>query len=178
MGHFVGVYSVDEARLRAVLGSSERELSARWIERVRQEAGRLGDGAVVAAERLAAGDFHTGECDDGSLYGHVFALLCDMTADRRVKIEAYVSEAFPELWDFVTRSVPNPYGLPTSPYGWPYFGSWAAGDVMRHRKAFRAAISLPGRERHGGTEMNMEGIDAVLSHAQDAGRGVLVYWSE
>ena len=88
------------------------------------------------------------------LYGHVFAPLCDMTADRRVKIEAYVSEAFPERWDFVTRSVPNLYGLPTSPYSGPYFGSWAAEDVMRHGRRFGLrsrflAESVTAGDEHG-----------------------------
>jgi hypothetical protein len=178
----VRVYSVDDERLRAAIGSGDRSILADWLGAVRAQAGRLpGDevnGRERAAEQLVAGGIPASERDDGHHFGFAFLALCEAWADCQVVVECYVTEAFPALWVLAARASPNPFGVPQSPYGSGHVGWHEPSAVPSLRRALAAVrAGDPGLTRFGGTAENVAALEVVLIHAEASGRGVVVSWA-
>jgi hypothetical protein len=180
--HFVYVYSVDDARIRAALGSGDRKALNAWLRAIRKQAGGVPESDVEAreeaAEQLIAGGVAPGERHDGHRFGYAFQALCEAWADRRAVVDCYVAKPFPALWALAARAAPNPFGVPQSPHGSGHVGWHEPSAVPALRRALaETPVADPALERFGGTPGNVAELDAVLAHAEAAGRGVVVSWS-
>lgn len=180
--HYIRVYSVDDSRLRAALGSRDASVRSEWLQLVRRSGAGLPKSDSTAREeavnQLVEGGVSPGERPDGHHFGFAFLELCKEWSDRHVVLECYVSPSFPGLWELAAQARPNPFGVPTSPYGLGHVGWHDASDVARLRRAFAAIeVDAPGISRLGGTPENLAAIDSVLSHAESVGRGIIVSWA-
>jgi hypothetical protein len=96
--HFVRVYSVDDVRVRAALGSGDRKPLNAWLRAIRKQGGRLAEDDIEAqeeaAEKLIAGGVPPGARSEGRHFGYAFLALCGAWADRQAVVECYVAEAF------------------------------------------------------------------------------------
>jgi len=178
----VSVYSVDDARVRAAIGSGDRKARNAWLRAIRKQVGRLAEDKIEAqeeaAEQLVAGGVPPGERPDGHHFGYAFLALCEAWADEKATVECYVAEAFPALWALAAGARPNPFGVPQSPYATGHVGWHGPAAVPRLRRALAAVrAGDPALSRFGGSAENVAAIDAVLAHAEAAGRGVVVSWA-
>jgi len=179
VGNWISVYSVESARLNAVIAST----SDAEFDKVLAATPELASDDVKRGlvRRLIDGGFGRGEQSDGGPLVYAFQAICRACASHRATVEIYVDEKlFPELWNFVWGAADTPQGVPMSKHGSPAVGFWNAASVADQievlKKLDRAALA----DRNKGQRYDAEILEllAVLRGAQSEGRGICVFFSE
>ena len=179
MGNWISVYSVEPARLDAVIASK----SDAEFEKILAATPELASDDVKRGlvRRLIDGGFGRGEQSDGGPLVYAFQAICRACASHRATVEIYVDEKlFPELWNFVWGAPETPQGLPTPKQGSPAVGFWEAASVGHQIEVFKKLDRNALAERNKGQRYDAEILEllAVLRGAQSEGRGIYVFFSE
>jgi hypothetical protein len=179
VGHWVSVYSVDQAQLDAVIASKNHSEFEKIVAAAPEFARDEGKRAYV--RRLIDGDFGPGEQSDGGPFIYAFQGICGVCASHSATVEIYVEEdLFPEIWNFVWGAAEPPQELPVSEQGSPAVGFWDVASLGKQMDIFRKIDrdALAGRNKGERYDAEILELIAVLQSAQSEGRGIYVFFNE
>jgi|GEM_PF-3631543 hypothetical protein len=179
---YIRICSVDEERIRQAFGSSDRKVLNAWLRAIRKrgKATQNSEEAIEAeeeaAEEMVAGNVLAGEREDGDRYGAAFLALCEAWSDDSEVVECAIAPECPPLERLAGGEGSNPFGVPNGPYGIPTVYYHEPSEITELRLAFAAARSSPAEVERYIVPDSIAAIERVLGHAQQADRGVIVFY--
>jgi hypothetical protein len=178
---FIRICSVDVVRIRRAFGSGDRKILNMWLRAIRKRGKAVQNSEDVieaeeeAAEQLIAGGFAEGENADGHHFVYSLQTLCELWADDSGIVECAISAECPALMRLVGVEAATSFGVPSSPSGILAIYQHDSSEIHDLRAAFAATREAEGVEDFISLE-DIDVIDRVLRHAQQAGRGVIVFY--
>jgi hypothetical protein len=174
--NFIGVFCVEPDALEGIVGSKSDAKYAALVAAENTPTTR----SSAALRRIVDGDFSRGEQPDGGSIINAFEDICRACATHWTGVEIWLSDEFPEMWDFVWGAHEAPQGLPESKWGSPAVGYWDAKSVPVQIKILAQLDYKTVAERNHGNsyEREITEILEVLEAAHEEGRGVYVFYAE
>jgi hypothetical protein len=193
MGHFVGVYTAELAKLESVVGSKS---PAHFASVLKACGGSFNtdpqtDHRIAeAVKEIVAGTHGSPRSELEWYYGSALECLCRTFARKWTVEEIYVDEGtFPEIWCFVWGSVEaeedfhvleadNPFGIPNGDYGTVF---WYRPPKLVEQEIKRLSdLDYDQIAENNDTDYREEvaAILDVLAAAQESGQGVFVTFAE
>lgn len=179
---YIRICSVDEDRIRQAFGSGDRKVLNAWRRAIRKrgKATQTSEEEIEAqeeaAEELIAGSVSAGEREDGDTYGSAFLALCELWSDESEVVECAIVPECPPLERLAGGEGSNPFGVPAGPYGIPTVHYHDRSEIAELQQAFATARKSPAEVERYIVPDAIAAIERVLGHAQQAGRGVVVFY--
>lgn len=176
---YISICSVDEDRLRQAFGSGDRKVLNAWLRAIRKRGKATYssedeiEAEEEAAEQLIAGTA-PGESKDSHYYTSAFRELCELWADDWEVIECAIGPECRALVRLTSQEAAAHFGLPTGPYSTVYYH--ASPEINDLRVAFAEVRAAGAEMTRYLMPYSLEALDRVLGHAQQAGRGVIVFY--